>query len=94
MALNNLEPDFSEAIRIKEIYGEEILRKANVIGIAVGTMIRRGQVEIQTGLIVLVSQKIPKSRLDPQDVIPRELEGIPVDVQEAGNFSALQGAVG
>jgi len=36
-----------------------------------------------------VIQKMPPSQLDPDDVIPRELEGAPVDVQAVGRLRAL-----
>jgi hypothetical protein len=39
-------------------------------------------------LIVLVRQKVPISQLDPEDIIPRILDGVPVDVQEVGNVKA------
>jgi hypothetical protein len=36
----------------------------------------------------MVDQKVPASELAPEDLIPRELDGIPVDVQEMGVFYA------
>jgi hypothetical protein len=34
--------------------------------------------------VVIVEQKVELSELDPADVLPVEVEGIPVDVQEVG----------
>jgi len=40
-------------------------------------------------LVVMVSRKVPPHELAPQDILPREIEGIPVDVQEVGELKAL-----
>jgi hypothetical protein len=39
-------------------------------------------------LIVMVEQKIPHVLLAPEDVIPAEIEGVPVDVREVGKIEA------
>jgi hypothetical protein len=36
----------------------------------------------------MVSQKLPPSQLYPSDLIPREIVGVPVDVQEVGEIRA------
>jgi hypothetical protein len=38
--------------------------------------------------VVLVTQKLPEAALAPKDVIPAEIEGVPVDVQEVGTIKA------
>jgi hypothetical protein len=40
-------------------------------------------------LVVMVSRKLPAAQLAPQDVLPNEIEGVPVDVQEVGEVRAL-----
>jgi hypothetical protein len=39
-------------------------------------------------LVVMVRQKLPRSQLAPDDIIPREIEDVPVDVQEVGEIKA------
>jgi hypothetical protein len=39
--------------------------------------------------VVSVTEKLPVDQLNPEDVIPRELEGVPVDVQAVGTLRAL-----
>jgi hypothetical protein len=36
-----------------------------------------------------VREKLPLDQLAPKDVIPTELDGVPVDVQATGVFRAL-----
>jgi hypothetical protein len=39
-------------------------------------------------LVVMVTQKLPDWQLAAEDVIPTEIEGVPVDVQEIGWLNA------
>jgi len=49
-----------------------------------------GGVEVQRKAYrVYVSKKLPKSQLSPQDILPDEINGIPVDVVELGEVKAL-----
>jgi hypothetical protein len=36
-----------------------------------------------------VKKKVPLSQLDAKDVIPREIEGVMIDVKEVGEIRAL-----
>jgi hypothetical protein len=38
---------------------------------------------------VLVEKKVPGEQLSPQEMIPAEIEGVPVDVQEVGKLRAF-----
>jgi hypothetical protein len=76
-----------KVLRIQEIkarYEDELLGKANVIGVGVGLR-RRGGVTTETPvLVVLVSHKVPKVQLAEEDFVPDRIEDVPVDVQEIG----------
>jgi hypothetical protein len=63
--------------------------KPNVVGVGVGLRSRNGRVGDQIALIVMVSHKVPVAELAPGDIIPAEIEGVPVDVQEMGELRAL-----
>ena len=39
-------------------------------------------------LVVMVKQKVPRHQLAPADVIPGDIEGVPVDVQVVGDIRA------
>ena len=76
-----------KVVRIQEIkarYEDELLAKANVIGVGVGLR-RKGDVTTEEPvLVVLVSHKVPKAQLAEADFVPDRIEDVPVDVQEIG----------
>ena len=72
--------------KIKKAYEQELMAKPNVVGVGVGLKIKGGVQTDKTSLIVLVSKKIPKVELSTEDLIPEEVEGIPVDVLEVGQI--------
>ena len=74
---------------VKDKSQSELMRKKNVVGVGIGLR-KRGRVFTdETVLTVMVRQKEPRSVLRPRDVIPSELDGVPVDVQEVGTLRAL-----
>jgi hypothetical protein len=74
---------------IKARHEKELMRKRNVVGVGIGFQERAGR---QTGavcIVVSVREMLPPDQLAPQDVIPTELEGVPVDIKATGAFRAL-----
>ena len=63
--------------------------KANVVGVGIGFAQRGQKATKQLALVVMVSHKLPEELLAAEDIIPRELDGIPVDIQEVGKLRAL-----
>ncbi len=58
----------------------------NVVGVGVGEKISDGK---QTGALavkLLVRLKYPQSELDSKHLLPRDIDGIPTDVEEVGTF--------
>ena len=79
------EQERMERVRaVKEAHEEKLMSCANVVGVGVGLMERGGQHPDDVGSVVMVSRKVPRSQLAAEDVIPRELDGVPVDVKEVG----------
>jgi hypothetical protein len=76
------------ALRVKQSHEDELLSKANVLGVGVGLRQRGGLRGEQVALVVLVRRKLPPAELAPGDIIPSEIEGVPVDVQEVGDIRA------
>lgn len=74
---------------VKRARQAELLRKANVVGVGVGYRRQRGQQTDTVALVVMVSRKLPREQLAPEDLLPRELDGVPVDVQEVGELRAF-----
>ena len=81
--------DLEQVRAIKAAYETELMRKANVVGVGIGLRQRGGKPTGEPAIVVSVTRKVPVSDLAPGDVIPRELEGIPVDVQAVGELRAL-----
>ena len=50
---------------------------------------RGGEPVGEVSLVVMVTQKLPRSQLASEDIVPGEIDGVPVDVQEVGEFEAL-----
>lgn len=79
-----------EIEKIRRKYLTELMSKANVVGVATGFR-QAGQILTDIpAMIVLVTKKLPAWQLEPGDVVPSQLDGIPVDVQEIGEIHLQQ----
>jgi len=76
------------ALAVKARHEAQLMRKANVVGVGVGFREWGGRLTDEVALVVNVTRKLPSSQLAPQDLIPGEIEGVPVDVREVGQISA------
>lgn len=74
---------------VKTVYEAGLMRRANVVGVGIGLRQREGKPTGELAIVVSVTHKVPFSQLAPDDVIPRELEGVPVDIQAVGKLRAL-----
>jgi len=79
-------PTPADVAAVQARHQQELLRYPNVVGVATGTPTRGGRPTGETGLLVLVSRKVPASELEPDELLPSEIEGVPVDVVEAGQI--------
>jgi hypothetical protein len=77
------------AREVKRRHEQELLRKANVVAVGVGFCRRGGVQTREVGIVVSVKKKVPSSELKPGDVIPAQIENVPVDVVETGEIRAL-----
>lgn len=66
-----------------------LMKKRNVVGVGIGFKERAGQTTDQMSLVVSVSHKLPEHEIGSADLIPAEIEGVPVDVREVGEIRAL-----
>lgn len=74
---------------VKAVYETTLMHKANVVGVGIGLRQREEKLTDEPVIVVSVTRKVPLSQLTPGDVIPRELDGVPVDVQAVGELRAL-----
>ncbi len=77
----------AQAVRL--VYQETLSAKANVVGVGVGLLHRDGKRRDEIGLVVMVSRKVPRSSLSPDDLLPTQIDGVPVDVRESGKLESL-----
>lgn len=70
-------------------YSDALMTKANVIGVGLGYAQVDGELTDIPAIVVLVEVKVPVNVLQAEDVVPRELEEMRVDVQETGALNAF-----
>ena len=63
-------------------YEDDLLAYPNVNAVGIGE--REGRPVIK----VMVVRKVPESALQPAQILPKELEGYPLDVEEVGAITA------
>ena len=65
-------------------YTNELMRKKHVMGVGIGMEHKDGVPTGEVSLVVMVDHKVPPDMVSPEDIIPAQLDGIRVDVQEIG----------
>jgi len=66
-----------------------LLGKRNVVGVGIGFKEKNQQLTDEIAIVVSVKHKLPQNEIGGADLIPAELEGVPVDVREVGEIRAL-----
>lgn len=67
-------------------YDDYLLSFPNVVGTGIGYRQRMSQPSEELCLVVMVSRKLAPEKLPPEAMLPRQLEGVPIDVIETGAF--------
>lgn len=67
---------------VKRKYEEQLMRLPNVNGVGIG---KKGRKEV---IKVFVTHKVPEASLQPQEVVPKKLDGYETDVEEIGVITA------
>lgn len=86
--MDDQEVTFDRIKQVKEDYHHMLMSLSNVVGLGLGYAQRGGEVTDQPALVVMVSHKVPTEHLSKRDLIPTELDGVPVDVQAVGEIRA------
>jgi hypothetical protein len=92
LTAGNLEVEIERARSVKRKHETKIMSKVNVVGVGVGLHLRKGEPTGKVGLVVFVDRKVPASKLGEEDIIPTEIDGVPVDVQEIGQIRPMDQA--
>ena len=90
-------PDHSAAVTrarsVKARHADSLMAIPGVVSVGVGLSQRSGRFTDDIAIVVMVQRKRPLADLPPAERLPVELEGIPVDVQEAGDLRAGSAAL-
>jgi hypothetical protein len=82
-----------QAARAKELHLPNLIDRPNVVGVGVGLRQRGGRLQDEVCVIALVRRKRPPTDLAPEALVPREVDGVPVDVLEVGDLRAQRAPV-
>ena len=74
----------AKAQLVQNKYTEMLLKIPHVVGVAIGLEKKGGVYTSEVCLVVLVDKKQPVSALASNELVPSELDGVKVDVQEIG----------
>lgn len=80
--MTDVKQALDQAQAVKQKHERILLNKKNVVAVGVGF---KNQTE-QVAIVVNVQQKVAQEVLDPNDLLPTQLDGIPIDVIEVGQF--------
>ena len=79
------EPALKRARQILRAHSDRLLAKPNVVAVGVGY---RDGSSSELVLVVMVKQKLPKSALAEDEIVPSDIDGLPVEVRMVGEFNA------
>ena len=77
----------AEIAAIQARHDASLMRYPHVVGTGIGYRRRDGQTTEELCLVVMVNQKLERSELPAHAILPRELDGAPVDVVDTGAFA-------
>lgn len=83
------EDAYARARAARNAHLAELLAMPHVVGAGIGYRKVGGQPTGEIAVVVMVDAKIPPEMLAPHEIIPHELDGVPVDIQEVGRLTAL-----
>ena len=78
----------ANTFEVKARHREELLRFPNVRGVGVGPKIVNGKLTDVMAIKVYVHRKVAKEELAEGECVPKEVEGVPTDVEEQAPLRA------
>jgi hypothetical protein len=79
---------YEKAREVKRRVEAQLMSIANVVGVGVGLRQIGDEYSDEVAIIVMVRKKLDEAELKPEDIVPEEIDGIFVDVQEVGELQA------
>jgi hypothetical protein len=80
--------EYLDLAEVQAHYEEELFDRPNVVGVALGMKLTDGEDTGEQAVTVLVESKLDAELLSDAELIPRDLDGRPTDVQEVGMIFA------
>jgi hypothetical protein len=80
---------FEQVKAVQAEHADSLMKLPNVIGVGIGYCRRKDSPIEEPALVVIVDHKVPVAQLAPIDIIPREIDGVPVEVREMGGFFSI-----
>ncbi|TET11123.1 MAG: hypothetical protein E3J86_03740 [Candidatus Thorarchaeota archaeon] len=78
-----------KAREVKKKHEAELMKKSGVVGVAIGYKHIDGRETNQICIVCYVVEKKTEEDLETRDIIPEEIEGVPIDVVETGRIQAF-----
>ena len=88
MADSSLLNDLMHAIETRARVAAEMLRRLNVVACGVGYKITGSERTLVPSVMVSVTQKQPVEALSADDLVPKQVNGVPTDVVQTGPIVA------
>lgn len=76
----------NRARTVKARYENDLLSRRGVRSVGIGLRQKRGEYTKEVCIVVTVQRKYRLDDLEDDDLLPTELDGVPVDVQEVGDI--------
>ncbi len=86
-----MSPDSTPIERAKKVkarHEAKLMSRPGVVSVGVGLRQHAGKISGEVCIVVMVRRKRPRADLRPGEALPAALDGVPVDVQEAGEIAA------
>jgi hypothetical protein len=87
-AQDTTQQQIERAYRIQRKYCDKLMAFPHVVGVGIGFAKKHGERTDEVALIVMVDRKLDDDELSQDERLPHDLEGVRVDVQEFGTFTA------
>ena len=78
-----------KAREVKKRHEAELMKKSGVVGVAIGYKYIDGEKTDQLCIVCYVAKKSAEANLKTEDIIPKEIDGVPIDVVESGKIRAF-----
>jgi hypothetical protein len=89
VAQEDIDVLIARAQSLKNEKEDELLEKANVLGVGVGFKETKGKETEDICVAIYVKKKVAKKDLKSEDLVPATYDGLPTDVREVGRIEAL-----